>query len=444
MRMPQKPPDFAELSKEIANSPELLQQIVISRRDPTSQDKYLHWDKLRRLRPPEGMTIRAWWFSLKLGRANFLKHVPLEDSDGQPFNYAIPDVALEELHHIDKGAGGSIEFPNQITNPDTRDRYIISSLMEEAIRSSQLEGAVTTRAIAKEIIRTDRKPRDRSEQMVLNNFLTMQRIRGMRDQDLSPDLVLELQRLVTQETLDDPSATGRLRYANEKVHVVDTYGEVFHTPPPADRLEDRLEAMCDFANGKTPENFMHPVVRAIILHFWLAYDHPFVDGNGRCARALFYWSLLRSGYWLFEFISISNMIYRAPVQYGRAFLYTETDDNDLTYFILYHLDIIRKALRELHEYVQRKTEQLKAAERFLHNASGLNHRQRDLIAHALRHPHAEYSFQSHQISHGVVYETARTDLMDLADKGVLVGHKVGRRWYFKPADQLEKRLSELE
>jgi Fic family protein len=63
---------------------------------------------------------------------------------------------------------------------------------------------------------------------------------------------------------------------------------VFHTPPPAAELPARLEAMCDFANSKTPDTFIHPVVRGIFLHFWLAYDHPFVDGNGRTARALFY------------------------------------------------------------------------------------------------------------------------------------------------------------
>ena len=105
------------------------------------------------------------------------------------------------------------------------------------------------------------------------------------------------------------------------------------TAASASNCTERMGLMCDFANSKTPEGFVHPVLRSIILHFWLAYDHPFVDGNGRVARALFYWSMLRHGYWLFEFVSISQIILKAPVKYGRAFLYTETDDNDLTYFI---------------------------------------------------------------------------------------------------------------
>ncbi len=51
----------------------------------------------------------------------------------------------EELHQIDVGAGRAIGMPDPITNPQTRGRYRVRSLMEEAITSSQLEGSVTTR-----------------------------------------------------------------------------------------------------------------------------------------------------------------------------------------------------------------------------------------------------------------------------------------------------------
>src|SRR5262249_25625629 len=160
----------------------------------------------------------------------------------------------------------------------------------------------------------------------------------------------DLHRLMTQNTLHDSSAAGRFRLENENVVVSDIYGEVFHNPPLAKELDHRLHEMCDFANEKSPEGFIHPALRSIMLHFWLAYDHPFVDGNGRTARALFYWSMLRHGYWLFEFISISNVMVRAPTEYYRAFLYTETDDNDLTYFVLHQLDVIHDAIEQLHQY----------------------------------------------------------------------------------------------
>ena len=168
--------------------------------------------------------------------------------------------------------------------------------MEEAITSSQLEGAATTREVAKDLIRTGRKPRDNSEQMILNNFRTMQKIREWKDLPLTPELVFDIHRLVTDNTMEDPTAAGRLRREDEKRVVADDTGEVYHDPPDARELPARLEAMCAFANGATPDNFIHPAVRAVLLHFWLAYDHPFVDGNKRIAFATMDVFLRMNGY----------------------------------------------------------------------------------------------------------------------------------------------------
>ncbi|HEC02990.1 MAG TPA: Fic family protein, partial [Phycisphaerales bacterium] len=181
-----------------------------------------------------------------------------------------------------------------------------------------------------------------------------------------------------------------------------------------------------------------------ILHFWLAYDHPFVDGNGRVARALFDWSMLRHGYWLFEFVSISQIILKAPAKYGRAFLYTETDDNDLTYFVLHQLNVINRAIKELHAYIKRRTERLQAIEQELRGVAILNHRQRALVSHALRHPHQHYTIRSHQTSHNVVYQTSRIDLLDLEKRGILTARKIGKTWHFMPASNLEEKLGALD
>jgi len=201
--------------------------------------------------------------------------------------------------------------------------------------------------------------------------------------------------------------------------------------------------MCDFANGRTPEGFIHPITRSIILHFWLAYDHPFKDGNGRCARALFYWSMIQHGYWLCQFISISQIILRAPTQYARAFLLTETDDNDLTYFLLHQLEVVKKAMDELHRYIDQKVEQRRQLEARLHLKSSFNDRQLDLLTHALRHMNAEYHVDGYQKDNGVAYETARSDLLGLAKAGLLLNHKSGRAWVFSPPVDLEVRLDAM-
>jgi len=277
--------------------------------------------------------------------------------------------------------------------------------------------------------------------MIFNNYRAMNTVRLWKDEPLTPDRVLELHRIVTDGTLDDPNAAGRLqRPDEERVRVFDrATGEPRHVPPPADQLPDRLESMCRFANDEATEGFMHPVVRSIFLHFWLAYDHPFEDGNGRTARAIFYWSMLKHGYWLTEFLSISTLLNRAPGRYSRAFLYTETDDRDATYFILNQLRIICRSIEELHAYIGRKIREVRETERLLRQAD-LNHRQLALLSHALRHPDAEYTFRSHQTSHRVVYQSARTDLLDLERRRLLTRRIAGQRFYFRPAPDLAERL----
>jgi Fic family protein len=441
MKKPTVPPGQDDLFKRV--SPERFPAIMHGVTAPTVNGEYLHWDKLQYHAPPHGLSREEWWLGLKLRRSSAGKAIPLKGNSGGRFWYTFTESATELLHEIDLGAGGTIQMPEQITNPDTRDRYCVSSLIEEAITSSQLEGAVTTRRVAKEMIRSGRKPSDRSERMILNNFNTMRRLGELKRNHLTQELIFEIHRLITEDAMDDPSAAGRFRRDDERVVVGDMYGEVYHDPPPAEQLGERMKAMCDFANGKTPSGFIHPALRSIMLHFWLAYDHPFVDGNGRTARALFYWSMLRHNYWLCEYISISPIILKAPGQYQRAFLYTETDHNDLTYFVLYHLDLIQGAIRQLHDYIERKSGQLHRLERELRGVAVLNHRQRALISHALRHPNQVYTIQSHLRSHSVVYETARMDLLDLESRGLLTARKAGRTWHFTPASDLESRLSNL-
>ena len=438
-RLPRRPPSLEALLAQAGGLHEatpVLAQLAANNQG----DRYFHWDELRHRPAPQGLSHEQWWLAEKLSRRGSGTPLPLLSSEGCPFWFCQPPLLLKGLHGIDMKAGASVMAPEAVTTPSSRDRYLLSSLMEEAITSSQMEGAATTRDVAKAMIRSHRAPRDRSEQMILNNFRTMQRIRELKDHSLTPQLVLDLHRLVSEKTLDDPADAGRLRPPGMEVVVDDIYGTVFHVPPAATELEARLEQLCRFANGETPAVFIHPVVRAITLHFWLAYDHPFCDGNGRTARALFYWSMLKQGYWLFEFISISSVINQARARYERSFLLCETDDNDLTYFLLAQVTVIQQAITNLHAYLERKANEVAVLQRRLEGMDGLNHRQLALLRHALRHAGFRYTVLSHQTSHGVSNQTARSDLQKLAGRGLLTQEKDGKRDFFRVPADLPARL----
>jgi Fic family protein len=446
MKIPVPPPDLNEIAQKVfADGKDVGRLFEASRVGPAPDGSYRHWDTFRHLPPAEGLTSEEAWFGIKMARRALYQELPLKDKDGKPFHYCVPSPLLEMLHRIDRDAAGNIQGSDQVVNPATRSTYLFKSLVEEAITSSQLEGAATTRKVAKAMIQEGRPPRTIGERMIHNNYQAMLFVREIMTKDLTPELVFRLQKIVTEGTLDDPDAAGRFRTTEEEIVLEDETGNILHMPPNASELKERLVRMCEFANGGPTKVFIPPAVRAIILHFWLAYDHPFVDGNGRTARALFYWAMARQGFWLCEYLSISRILKKARASYSRAYLYTETDENDLTYFILYQARVLLQAIKELQVYLKRKAAEVSEAEELVSQARALrqelNPRQLALLNHALKTPGALYSIESHRRSHGVSYQTARSDLLNLREAGILVQRKSGRAFMFGAPNDLRGRLT---
>jgi Fic family protein len=432
-----------DLIKELDT--ESLTSIVTSGIKASQGDNYRHWDEIRHRTPPEGMSVRDWWLAIKVARGLESNDIPLKDKNGQFFQYMMPGKAWERVHKLDQRLGGQITLSEAVTNPATRDRYLVSSLIEESINSSVLEGASTSRGVAKDMLRTGRQPTDNSERMIFNNYNAMNFVRENRSNQLTPELVCEIHRIVTDRTLDEPETAGRIQQPDEpRVKVYSKEDNVLYSPPPATELPERLETLCDFANGQKIGVFLHPVVRSIIVHFWLAFDHPFVDGNGRTARALFYWSMLAQNYWLAEYVTISRILTASRADYNYSFLYTETDSNDLTYFLMYQLKVLMQATNELEGYLQRKMAETKLTEKRLKGITQFNHRQVALLNHAVRHPDHTYTVQSHSSSHKIVSQTARTDLNELESHNLLSKIKLGRAYGFTPAPNLPALLGSLE
>jgi len=402
-----------------------------------ANERYLHWDHFRYKPIPSGLSHEEAWGFLKLVRQTNWKHSPLKDVNNRPFAYWVPDHLLRVLNDIDRWSGDTIGADQPGPLP-TKERYVISALMDEAIASSQLEGAATTRGVAKAMLRAGRKPRSHGELMIMNNWLTMQYLREHRTAELTPGMLKELHAIVTKGALENPREEGQFRTRDDII--VEYKHEKVHTPPPSSVLPERLEAFCRFANDDDQAAWIHPVVKGVMLHFWLAYDHPFTDGNGRTARGLFYWYLLSRRYWLFEYLSVSKYILRAPGQYVRAYLYTETDGNDLTYFLDFNLRTIRLAFLELRQYLAQQQREVTCSNDLLRHYPGLNLRQKTLVYHAIRHPNAQYTIQVHRNTYGVAYDTARHDLLALTKRGFLDQARQGKEFVFVPSGRMLEKL----
>jgi Fic family protein len=155
--------------------------------------------------------------------------------------------------------------------------------------------------------------------------------------------------------------------------------------------------------------------------------------------------MLRHGYWLTEFLSISKILLGAPAQYGRSFIYTEQDAGDLTYFFLYHLKVITRAINELDKYLARKVQELRETRVLLSATPGeYNHRQLALLELAIKEPQTIFTIESHARSHNVSYETSRSDLRNLEERSLLQQSKLGRQFVWQAADNLASLIRESQ
>ena len=208
-----------------------------------------------------------------------------------------------------------------------------------------------------------------------------------------------------------------------------------------------LKEMIKYANQPDNEDdeFVHPVIKAAILHFWLAYLHPFVDGNGRSARAIFYWYLLKKDYWLIQYISVSRSIKNSRKNYDNAFLYSEHDDNDLTYFLLYIANAFQKSIIQFLEYFERKLKEAEDIKKSSVLLEKFNIRQITLLQYFISHQDGYTDVITHQNKHGVSRITASTDLGSLVRDGYLRELRKGRKFIYMPNMlKIKKVLSKIK
>lgn len=375
---------------------------------------YEYWDKAKYKELPEGLTPQMLWTYVKASRLR--STIPVWSKYG--INLCVTSQMQRLCHEFDMKFGSFWEVEGDSQSAEKK-YYLSSSLMEEAIYSSKMEGASTTRIVAKDMLRKKKSPQNKSQQMIVNNYNTIQYIVEHKEQPLTEELLLTIHRLMTEKTLDNPEDAGRFR-TNDKVVVADMVeGDIIYTPPSFQEIPEFVESLCIFFNNDNPRTFIHPIIRGIIVHFMLAFMHPFVDGNGRTARALFYWYMLKEGYKLTEYMSISRVIAKSKTNYEKAFLYVENDDNDMGYFVAYNLGALEKSFQQLRDYIQRKQREKRAASSFM-MAGNINQRQALILQRLKEEPDTIFTVKDVQEQFSVSSMTARKDLTDLVQQGYLI------------------------
>jgi Fic family protein len=368
---------------------------------------------------------------------------PIQNEQGQYFCMNTQRYA-EFLHTIDKEMAGNFMGVTHFSE-DNKKQFILRNSIEEAIASSQLEGANTSRSAAKKMLLEGAKPHGKSEIMIVNNHQAMLYIeQELYKNELSFEILCELHKMVTAQTLQS-DLQGKLRetydaQGNRLKVIPFVTKEMVYITPNKEFVEAQLPRLIDFANDKKigRTDFIHPLIKGILLHFWIGLLHPFEDGNGRLARLIFYWYLLRHGYWAFKYLSLSEKIKKSSVQYAKSYFQSEDGHCDLTYFLNYNIEKLKLARKDFQIYLSNKIKQNQSFVYDVQEKYQFNERQMRLLHYLYQNAESRTNLIAYQSLYAVKKGTAIADLKELTEKGLLSKKKIGRNTYYYPTKELSK------
>lgn len=378
-------------------------------------DRYLpRREILHRL--PVTVSIGQFWPELEAARRGQSQTLPLKDQRGEPFWFVLNRSIEQQCNVIAALARRDVAF----TGPEF-DALYEEAVVDEAVYSSVIEGAFTSREQAMDFLRRNRTPRSKSEQMIKNNYDALTYVLEHLDEPICEETILAIARIVTRSAAE-VQVSG---YREGMVYVTGREGVVY-TPPRAEVVPEMMRALVKFIR----ESELHPLLKACIAHFYLVYVHPFGDGNGRTARALSYMMLLQAGYDFFRYVSVSGVVAEERGRYYRAMRSVEESDGDMTYFIDAYSAVLARTVQRMEDHLKYHVlagQKLKALE-----ADGsLNERQLRGARWLLESASTGVTVEAWRKKYEVVTETARRDLLALCAAGVLAREKDGRKAVFR-------------
>ena len=203
--------------------------------------------------------------------------------------------------------------------------------------------------------------KDRDIQEVLNYREVLKFIDSKKDEPITEKSLLEIHKLTTKKLLPS-NQIGAYRYVQVKITDSAT-GKTSYMPPTPKQIPDLVRSFLLWLNHSQTDE-IHPVLKAAITHYFLVAVHPFVDGNGRFARAASTLILFKEGYDIKKFFSLEEYFDKDPQRYYLGLQKTSNQskiikDRDLTVWIEYFTEGLVIELSRIREKVQKLSVDLK-------------------------------------------------------------------------------------
>ncbi|MGN0469252.1 MAG: Fic family protein [Acutalibacteraceae bacterium] len=264
----------------------------------------------------------------------FYKPLPLADFDGNHLVYT------ENVPVISKNINRFLMKPNNGS-------FGIKAAEDEIISTSAIEGIDFNRESVRNILK-GYAPKDEQENRIAGLKKGFDFIADTTNK-INEENLYKLYMMTVGEFLDEENKLQNgCKYRHDVVYVVDD-SSVAHAGIDHKKLPGYMKSLIDFINA---EDTINDLLKAAIVHFYIAYLHPYFDGNGRMARLVHLWVLIQSGYQSVLYVPLSSKIKSSKKAYYDAFTKIENNAKisgkiDVTPFLIYFVnEVYNKITKE--------------------------------------------------------------------------------------------------
>ena len=295
------------------------------------------------LSDPGRLDLKKMWY--KYGQDNLQEFLALHK---QYFYQELPlhDFDRNSMVYLDKAVQIPLSAARVLLTPQQSTRLYGTKAMEDEILSTfRIEQIDTSRESVRRIL-SGQAPKDKEEHRIYGMKQGLEFIAD-RSHTITEENLFRLYQMTIGDFLpeEDRLLPGHW-YRHDGVTVID--GKTEHIGLPWQKLPAYMKELTAFAAEKAAQN---DLIKAAVLHFALAYLHPYFDGNGRMARLLHLWYLVQQGYSSALFVPMSRFVEESCARYYKA--YTRVEQNqqisgvlDVTPFLVYFAESVYHRLGE--------------------------------------------------------------------------------------------------
>lgn len=301
------------------------------------------------------------------------------------------------------------------------------AILKMAHHSTSIEGNRLTLEQVEDLLAGEEVPAWEKDKLEVENYVKVleyiDRLGSKGEQGITEETLLEIHRLTTRGLLDE-TESGHCRRV--PVAVVDGFGRTVFQPPPVEKVPRLMEEFVAWLNSEKATE-LYPVLMSGIAHYELVRVHPFVDGNGRTARALATLILYRRGFDTKRFFALDDYYNEDRSRYYAALQAVDPERIDITKWLEYFTEGVDVSMGRVKKAILDFS-----LDRRLKEAKGqiyLDDRQMAILKHL--QTNARITISEVQSMFGISREMANRLIRPLLENGLIARQGKGRATYYE-------------